>query len=290
MVDAIVALRSGPFEVVLAPAVGGSIARFEHDGRPILRGAADGESDVLKMGCFPLVPYCNRIRGGRFDFRGREIVIAPNMAGDPSPLHGQGWLARWTIEWATKDEAILSFDHEAGEWPWSYEARQHFRLDGRGLGIALSCRNLSEGPMPCGLGLHPYFPCGGETALDTHVEDVWTVDEDVLPVERQPATGRYALAQRKICGQDLDNGFSGWSGSADISEPGAPAVQISSPNAGYFQVYSPEAGGLFVAEPVTHANAALNEPEERWASLGLRILEPGETATLDARIEVSQAG
>ena len=45
---------------------------------------------------FPLVPFVNRIRGGRFTFRGREVRLAPNMAGDPSPLHGQGWLNPWT--------------------------------------------------------------------------------------------------------------------------------------------------------------------------------------------------
>jgi aldose 1-epimerase len=48
--------------------------------------------------------------------------------------------------------------------------------------------------------------------------------------------------------------------------------------------YSPESGGFIVAEPVTHANAALNEPEEAWAGLGLPILEPGEEMVLSARI------
>ena len=65
------------------------------------RGAARGRycanatvrsENVLDAASFPLVPYVNRIRGGRFTFRGREVRLAPNMAGDPSPLHGQGWL------------------------------------------------------------------------------------------------------------------------------------------------------------------------------------------------------
>lgn len=34
-------------------------------------------------------------------------------------------------------------------------------------------------------------------------------------------------------------------------------------------------GGLFVAEPVSHANAAMNAPEECWSELGMEILEPG---------------
>ena len=48
----------------------------------------------------------------------------------------------------------------------------------------------------------------------------------------------------------------------------------------------PPSGGIFVAEPVTHANAALNAPEAEWPELGMRMLEPGEEMRLDMRIEV----
>jgi aldose 1-epimerase len=65
---------------------------------------------------------------------------------------------------------------------------------------------------------------------------------------------------------------------------------MSSPDARFFQLYSPREGGLFVAEPVTHANAALNAPEEQWPQLGLRVLEPGEEMTLDMRIAVRASG
>ena len=61
---------------------------------------------------------------------------------------------------------------------------------------------------------------------------------------------------------------------------------MSSPDARFFQLYSPPAGGIFVAEPVTHANAALNAPEEQWPELGMRVLEPGEAMRLDMRLEV----
>ena len=51
-----------------------------------------------------------------------------------------------------------------------------------------------------------------------------------------------------------------------ISDPDLPfRIEMSSPDARFFQLYSPASGGLFVAEPVTHANAALNAPEAEWA-------------------------
>jgi aldose 1-epimerase len=239
------------------------------------------------MASFPLVPYVNRIRDGRFMFRGREVVLQPNMAGDISPLHGQGWLSAWEVESSGESGAELRFHHTAGEWPWDWEARQIFALDDAGLSLSLQCRNLSDSAMPCGLGQHPYFPCSAETRIDTVVRTAFEIDEHVLPTGEVPATGRYDLKDRAVCGQGLDHGFGGWGGEARLSDPAWPApLRLSSAEARFFQLYSPEAGGMFVAEPVTHANAALNEPEARWAELGMRVLEPGEAMQLTMRLEL----
>jgi aldose 1-epimerase len=287
----VLTLSSSNLELQLSPSTGGAISRLAHlgAGRPIsiLRESRTPLENVLEAASFPLVPYVNRIRGGSFAFRGREIRLSPNMAGDNSPLHGQGWLSAWVVEQASETSALLSYRHEAGEWPWEYEAKQEFKLDEAVLRVSLSCANLSGEPMPCGLGQHPYFPCGPETRIDTGVTFAWTIDEYVLPVAKVPATGRYDLGNRRICGQDLDNGFEGWTGRALISDPGWPyEVELSSPQARFFQIYSPPSGGFFVAEPVTHANAALNAPESDWPELGMRILEPGEDMRLEMRIEV----
>lgn len=293
--DTVVTLSAGRLRLALNPSIGGSISAFEwEDGefcRPILRECNSARQNVLDAATFPLVPYVNRIRGGRFTFRGQEVRLTPNMPGDPSPLHGQGWLNAWTVEAASARAAALTYRHHAGEWPWDYEARQEFSLDERGISATLSCRNRSAKPMPCGLGFHPYFPCWPDTRLDTCVAGVWTVDEHVLPVEKVPAEGRYDLRDRQVCGQGLDNGFDGWSGEARMSDPAWPyEIRLTSPEAKFFQLYSPPDGGIFVAEPVTHANAALNAPEAEWPELGMRILEPEQTMRLDMRLEVIPIG
>ena len=290
--ETIVSLRAGNLELRLSPCIGGAIEAFEYVGPgqnlPILRECHTPLEKVLDAACFPLVPYVNRIRGGRFCFRGREVRISPNMAGDPSPLHGQGWLNPWRVDERSPRRAVLSYAHAPGEWPWAYDARQTFALDERGLTASLSCRNTSDDAMPCGLGFHPYFPCGPQTLLDTSVRVAWTVDEHVLPVDKVPAEGRFDLQQRSVCGQDLDNGFGGWDGEARMSDPDWPCtVRMSADHARFFQLYSPPTGGIFVAEPVTHANAALNAPEEQWPELGMRVLEAGEEMSLTMRLDVA---
>jgi aldose 1-epimerase len=247
----------------------------------LLRGAEGKLEHVLQAACFPLVPFANRIRGGHFDCAGRRVTLSPNMAGDASPLHGQGWLASWQVLEAQEAQATLGFHHRAGEWPWDYEAMQRFHLGPDRLEITLSCRNLSSEPMPCALGLHPYFPCDADTRLDTTVERAWTVDADVLPVANVPAVGRYSLEDRLICGQGLDNGFDGWCGDARIRWTDPPSgLSIHCADAHRFQVYSPLEGGVFVAEPVQNANAALNEPASAWRRLGIEMLAPQMKRTL----------
>lgn len=287
-----VRLSAGDLVLELAPHVGGAIARFGLDRSqgyvPLLRPAPDDLHDALDAGCFPLVPFSNRIRDGRFSFAGRHVELAPNLPGQKHPLHGQGWRNPWAVDHADEMSAELVYRHQAGEWPWAYEARQLFELDADGLSVRLSLTNLAADPMPAGLGLHPYFPCDGQTVLDAGVETVWTVDDEVMPVERQPAAGRYCLRRRHICGQDLDNGYAGWAGEAKIAWPEhGVELDIQSGDAAYFQVYSPAAGGFFVAEPVTHANAALNLAESQWAAAGVRILAPGATISMSARFAVA---
>lgn len=286
-----IVLAAGALEAHVLPQAGGSIARFDWlapGGRvPLLRGTDHDDAHALDGGCFPLVPFCNRIRGGRFTMAGRTVNLAPNMPPDPSPLHGQGWLAEWQAGAQSQAGVELSYRHAAGEWPWDYEATQHIALDGKGLTITLSCRNLSLEPMPCGLGLHPYYPCDDATRLDARVAGVWTVDEQVLPVSHLAATGRDDLSDRAICGQGLDNGFDGWSGEATIGwGNGRPGLRLLSRDAAYFQVFAPAEGSLFVAEPVQHANCALNAPEEEWSDLGIVVLPQGTARVLTARFEL----
>jgi len=289
--DGRVRLAAGSLELEVAPEIGGSIAAFRlrsDGGRvPLMRESPADYADVLESACFPLVPYSNRIRDGRFSFGGREVQLSANMLPQRHPLHGTGWRAPWDVVSKTEAACELAYRHEPGEWPWAFEARQRFALDEGGLTLELECRNASGEPMPCGLGLHPYFVSDAETVLSLNTTQVWTIDEEIMPVALEPSTGRYELSERRIDRADLDNGYEGWDGAAEIRWLNRGAtLRILSPEVTRFQVYSPAEGGVFCAEPVTHANDALSHPPERWRELGVRIIQPGESTALSTRFEV----
>src|SRR5262245_22602723 len=136
----LITLRAGGAGLVLAPEAGGSVARYWIDdgGGPqdLLRPwTAPGQGDRFLAAAFPLVPYSNRIRAGRFSFQGREIALPFNRLPERHSIHGQGWQVGWTPLEVGLHEALLEYRHAADLWPWTYRAGQRFALGARGVSV-----------------------------------------------------------------------------------------------------------------------------------------------------------
>src|SRR5438046_3148737 len=99
----LIALRKGRARVEIAADVGGSIAsyswsddaRWHHWLRPASAHALS-RGDAFGMGCFPLVPYSNRVRNGIFAFEGRTVALPSIREFDPHFEHGHGWRRPWS--------------------------------------------------------------------------------------------------------------------------------------------------------------------------------------------------
>lgn len=278
-----VVLNSGDARAELAPALGGAVLSFRVGGRDVLRPMPEGATDVLASACFPLVPYCNRIRDGAFAFEGEAVRLKPNMEGHPHPLHGTGWRGAWTPAAVSSDRAVLTFEHAPDDWPWAWRAEQTFSLRADGLRIELTLVNADRRPMPAGLGLHPAFPASGATRLKAHTDGVWLVDEAPLPVAHHAGPWlRDWAAGAPVAGLELiDHCFTGWRGPAEVSEPGIGTTSIAaSPECRWLHVYVPPRRGYLCVEPVTH----MPDPFARENS-GMSVLAPG--AALSMWMDVS---
>lgn len=304
----LVALSHGQSRVLVAPHVGGSIAAFYDESgadnaaqpfhwlRPATRAAIDAR-DPLGMASFPLMPYCNRIRDGRFRFEG-EMIDLPSGTGQlRHALHGHAWRRPWNVEAHTGDSLTLHFLHEpetvhdaandtarGGKgWPFRYEARQHIVLGDDGLSVRLWARNLSARPMPFGFGHHPYYPRTPGTRIAARVRAMWEIDADVLPVSLNAHPAVDALQAGLVLDDfDLDNNFSGWRREAVIEWPQHErrlALRASAP-LDFFVLFSPPDIPYFCAEPVSNTTDWLNLTHAGTAEridVGGTVLAPGET-------------
>ena len=280
-------LEHGRHEAAVAPALGGSILYFRSavETRVVdwLRPTANASivaGDPLGTACFPLVPYSNRIRGGRFVFEGRNIELPPNFGDHPHSIHGVGWQAPWRVVEASAGTLVLEYRHQADAWPFDFSARQHFALNDSGLAVTVELVNEGEARMPAGIGLHPYFPRTPMTRVQANAEEMWRVDDEVMPVERvMPPRDRdpnAGIAADKVA---LDNVFSGWDGTAVIEWPERRAsLKIAADEAfGFFVLFTPPGEDFLCVEPVSHVTDAFNMAEAGAADTGMRVLDPGES-------------
>ncbi len=270
-------LRTGRLGVELAPAAGGSVARFTCGDVDVLRpmtaeAVASGRGNNAAI--YPLVPYSNRIRDGRLVFGSEVIEIARNWPGIDHPMHGDGWAHAWQVVRSDARSAEIVYEHERagaeGGWPFRYRARQHYRLDEASFSIRLSIENLEDRPVPAGIGLHPFFVRDPDCALTCHPSFVWRTDPEVLPVERIPVPPEWDFANgRKPDSVMLDNCFDGWDGRASIVWPTRRLrldIEATEPFR-HLVIYAPVGQRFFCVEPVSHANG----------QVGLAALPAGST-------------
>lgn len=273
-------LERDGFRLIVRPEIGGSIARFDRcDGRPILRPVTDPDATGVEGGgCFPLVPFANRVRNGAFSFDGRDIVIEPNIPNTGRVVHGLGWQAAWTV--TARDDAGITITHchDGGRrWPWRYAAAQRFELDARGLRIELSLTNHSVEPMPAGLGLHPYFPLHGQTRLRMEATGCEGVGGDGFPLTIEHEAAELSrLAEGLSPPRNLY--VSGVKGEATLSGVRSPVAISASPNLTHIVIFRPEATGFVCVEPTSHRVGALDASGPgAQAAAGIVTLGPGET-------------
>jgi aldose 1-epimerase len=283
--DIMLALATADLSLTLAPETGGAITRWTRDEMPLLRPVADpdlGAQRGVAVASYPLVPFCNRIAWGCFQFGGADFCLERNFGDHPHPLHGNGWMHPWRVEQRAADWAILSFDHApprdpAGEWPFSYRAEQVFHLDAGGLTVTLTLENRDVRPMPGGIGLHPFVARDPETELSFVADAVWRNGPDALPETRLPVGGHWDFSiPRRIGDAAIDECYAGWHGAARIwwPERGYGLAITAGEPFGHLQLYAPPGRDYLGIEPVSHMTDAINRPSV--PGNGLRVLAPGE--------------
>jgi aldose 1-epimerase len=281
----------------IAPWIGGSIVHYHwldgarrHDWlRPATAAdLAAGTAD--RLACFPLVPFSNRIRDGRFAFGGHAIALPLNHRPQPHALHGHGWQAAWSVVERADDRIALEYDHRAGAWPFPYRARQEFLLTGDELRLSLSLENRGRETMPVGLGFHPYFPRTPRCRLSARVDAMWGTDAEVMPTALVDADPRLGGAHGlPVADVMLDNAFTGWHRQATITWPerGARLLLDADAPLGFLVVYSPGGRDYFCVEPVSHCTDAFNLVAQGRTDTGMLTLHAGASVSAVVRLRPS---
>jgi aldose 1-epimerase len=152
-------LQAGRLRCELHPELGGCIAGLWLDGKPVLRStpAKDLASSRLS-GCYPLVPFSNRIAHASLVWQGTDHPLVRNNGDEPHAIHGVGWQRPWAVLDEDASTAMLAYEHRPDNaWPFAFDCSHTYRIKPGGLEMTLAITNQSAAPAPAGLGWHPYF-------------------------------------------------------------------------------------------------------------------------------------
>lgn len=272
-----ITLKRDDIEVVVDPENGARVTSFRFQGVHIFYPPVDGG----RGGCFPLVPWSNRIRDGVLDMGGKELKLPATEDGARHAIHGHGRWVSWKQQDGEESYAHLVYEHKAGDyrWPFSYRAVQAVSVEGGALFIGLSLTNTDDKPMPAGLGLHPYFPASRKTDLTFRAKSHWPpLQAGKFPQEAKAISWNLDRSKGGPLPPGLDEGFGEWERKARVAWGGGePMVQMeASPGLNHLIVYTPTDRDYFCAEPVSHVIDGHNLQRRGVLGTGARELQPGE--------------
>jgi aldose 1-epimerase len=290
-------IQDGRARLVVLPALGAGVASYEArrpDGTtvPLLRSwSPSAGDDPFSLACNLLLPWSNRISGGGFSYQRRFHPLVPNIKGSKFPLHGNGFQNPWNIRRSTSTSVTLELS-DAPVGPFCYAATVNYELRDGSLGMWLILENRGDETLPYGMGFHPWLPRHPNTCLLAPAVTVWHEDAEHLPTQEESVTNlpNWDFRRSKRLPQGwINNGFTGWSRKAIISQPedGIELTLSASETLGAYMLYSPSAESKFFCfEPVSHLVDAHNRPENG----GLIPLKPGEQLAGAMRLDWLQAG
>ncbi|RCK43554.1 MULTISPECIES: aldose 1-epimerase [Thalassospira] len=265
--------NSGPFQIGIVPQ-GGAISRIDWirpDGQGIINLLRPvTEQDIASgnpssLGCFPMVPFANRLAFAEFEFDGRIVKVPANRPPSPHAIHGFGRGSEWNIERPTVDSLRFNHKYDDPESGFVYVAWQEFKVTAQDVTLEIGVRHLGRTPMPYGIGLHPWFPGGDDVSVSFIATDCFGTDEDMLPTTRTVIDLGRDFSDSKMIrhNRGLDVHYTGWHREADMvwEDAGYSLKMLASERFGNLQFYIPEDGKTFCVEPVSHVPNVHNRPE-----------------------------
>lgn len=278
-------IEAGPYRAV-AVEVGGGLRAATVDGRPLVEGYAAGELPDGGRGQV-LAPWPNRVRDGRWTWRGRELQLPLNEPAKANASHGLVRWTGWTLAERDADRVVLTHRlHPQSGYPFRLDLTATYAVDAAsGLSVVLTAVNAGEDDAPVALGLHPYLaPPDGERiddcVLHAPASTQVLVDERSLPTGLAPA-GAYDRPT-PIGDTVLDVALTG-RGSDEVRLSAGGRTTVVTTDAPWLQLFTGDTlaparrrRGLAV-EPLTAPVDALNGSVEGGAA---DVLAPGQALVL----------
>ena len=192
--------------------VGGGLREYSVGGREVLEpyprmAICDGAHGT------PLIPWPNRLGGGRYSFEGVERQLALTEPARRNAIHGLMRWRPWRALLREPSRVVMAARlHPRPGYPFMLDLEIAYELDEAGMSVTTTALNVGAGACPYGAGQHPYLSPGegrriDECTLTLGADTRITVDDaSGLPCGREPVAGTELdfAAPRSLDGARLD--------------------------------------------------------------------------------------
>jgi aldose 1-epimerase len=286
-------LEAGPWRAEIAPARGGRITRLSFAAGPdrveVLEPIEDWRPAGRAWpaaGLYPLVPYSNRIENGLLRVGNRAVRLKIHAFGHPHAMHGPGHRRAW-VATARSTQVDLLLTYEADDdWPWPFEARLTYAIEGDRFIARIGLRNDSTEPMPAGLGLHPFFRAPKGSSLAFRYQDSWPQSERD---PSEPQFGQYPIDLKEtLTDEPLMRCFGRWGRAATIERPDLQIRLDASAVLRHLVVYRAAGSTFLCVEPVSHVTNGFHHHAVGLPCTGAIVLDPGGRLEAEMAIRCSR--
>jgi aldose 1-epimerase len=153
-------IAAGEYAAVVTE-LGAGLRELRWRGEPVVAGFGADEMPPGAAGQL-LVPWPNRIGGGRYKFGGAEFQLELSEPGRGNAIHGLTRWAGWDAV-AHADGRVVLGCVLLGRpgYPFCLELRAEYALGAEtGLSVRVTARNTGSRAAPFGTGSHPYLTAG----------------------------------------------------------------------------------------------------------------------------------
>lgn len=175
-------------QVATVTEVGACLRDYRVGQRAIIDGYDEAEMCPRTAG-MPLLPWPNRIDGGRYQFDGESHQLPIDRVMENNAIHGLSRWSAWHVLRLDRRRVVMGL-HLAPRpgYPFHLMLRVGYALTAQGLEVAIHARNAGHRRLPFGAGHHPYFlPKASVDTAVLHVSARRCVefDERWLPTEER---------------------------------------------------------------------------------------------------------
>jgi len=255
---------------------GGGLASLQYEGRDLVepRGAAHTYAGDL------LAPWPNRIRDGKYSWKGVDYQAPLNEAARGNNLHALVFDKEWTVAAHTGDSATLTLSIHASEaYPTDLEFSVVYSLSGAGLHWQINAKNVGSASAPYGVSVHPYLMAEAGVKNDACTLTLKSSKYMSVDLERLLPTGvknveeaNFDFRNGRIIGdQFVDHAFllDDRTARIELRAPSGKGSWLSSDeNAKWCQIHTSDRDGgagsrmQLAVEPMTCAVDAFNSKED----------------------------